>query len=77
MSALLSNSTVLMQVVDEALRNDVHNSMILISTTLGVLLAGFTGAALVYRRHVLRLRNESKEDPTSSLTSVSVVSTSA
>jgi hypothetical protein len=55
MSAVLSNSTFsYLVVVDDAMRNDVHNGMILISTTLGVVLAGFVGAFVAYRRMYAR-----------------------
>jgi hypothetical protein len=63
-----------MQVVDDAMRNDVHNSMILISTTLGVVLAGFTGVFVAWRR---TFRNQVPKSGLDGLTGVSVVSTSA
>jgi hypothetical protein len=75
MSEIVNNSTFsYLVVVDDAMRNDVHNSMILISTTLGVVLAGFVGAFVACRR--MYTKQVSKPSP-ESLAPVVAVNTTA
>jgi hypothetical protein len=73
-SDFLSNSTAIVpytfvQVVDDEMRRDIHNGMILISTTLGVVLAELLAKGYCMYRS-LRGQVPSKQSEMSSLTNV-------
>ena len=83
MTVNLPNSTIpclLVQPLDEHLRDDIHNTLILSSTILGTLITGFASSFMTYFRYP-NLRgslnkdsaNPATDSVTSSVTSVTAV----